>query len=133
MAEVPRGFHAATEHPLKLARGDAFLRRAKQMDGLQPHAQRKVTVLKNSTLAHRKGRATAAVALAQSDLHHAFRVLPAGLRAHTFKATDLLCRRATVRARGTARPELDFNVIEGRFFAEKSGIGKDRVRHDVSA
>jgi len=32
MAQMPRRFHATAKHPLKLARGDAFLRGAKQMD-----------------------------------------------------------------------------------------------------
>jgi hypothetical protein len=68
MAKMPSGFHTAAEHPLKLPRGNAFLRSAKQMDGLKPHAQGKVAILENGTLAHRKGRTTAGVTLAEADL-----------------------------------------------------------------
>jgi hypothetical protein len=127
--KVPRGFHTAAEHPLKLARRNAFLRRAKQMDGLKPHAQGKVAILKNRALAHGKGRATAGVALAQADLDNAFGVLLAGLRPHTCQAPNLLRGRAAMRAGRAFRPDLAFDVIESGFLAKEPGVGKDGLGH----
>ena len=129
MPEVPRGFHAAAKHPLKLARRDAFFRGAKQMDGLQPDAQGKVAVLENRTLAHRKGRTTAGVAFAQSDLDDAFRVLLAGLGVDACQAADPVAERPTMRARRAFRPQLAFDVIESGFLAKEPRIGKDGLGH----
>ena len=78
MPKVPRSFHATAKHPLKLPRADAFLAGAKQMDGLQPHAKRQVTILENRTLAYGKGLA-AGVALVKADLHNAFGCFRLGL------------------------------------------------------
>ena len=64
--KVPRGFHAASKHPLKLPGADAFLAGAKQVDGLQPQVQRQVTILEDRTHAHGE-RLAAGVALAQAE------------------------------------------------------------------
>lgn len=129
MAKVPRGFHAAAKHPLKLAGRNAFLGCAKQMDRLQPHPQGKVAILKNRTLAHGKGRTTARVTLAQADLHDAFGVLFGRLGAHVCKSADLVAERSAMRANGTFRPKLGLDVIEGGLLAKEPGIGKDGVGH----
>ena len=129
VAQMPRGFHAAIEHPLKLARGDTFLRSAKQVDGLKPHPQWKVAVLKNRALAHSKGRATAGVTLAQADLHDAFGVFLARLGPHALKPADLLGSRTAMRTGWPFGPKLRLNVLKGGFFTEKTRIGKDGVGH----
>jgi len=129
VAEVPCGFHAAAEHPLKLAGRYALLRRAKQVDGLQPHLQGKVAILENRALAHGKGGATAGVALAQSDLHDAFWVLLAGLGAHALQPSDLIAECSAMRAYRASRPNLRFDILESGFFAEKPRIGKDGLGH----
>ena len=51
MAKVPRGFQAATEHPLKLARREALLARTKHVDRLEPKPQRQMAVLKDRAYA----------------------------------------------------------------------------------
>jgi hypothetical protein len=129
MRQVPRGFHATAEHALELARGDAFLRRAKQMDGLQPQPQRQVAILKNRALAHRKGRATACVAFAKANDIDARRMLFRGLGTHALKPADLLSRCPAIGTNRAVRPQMAFDVFEGGFFPEKSGIGKDGGRH----
>jgi len=129
MAEVPSGFHAAAKHPLKLAGRYAFLRSTKKVDRLKPKPQGQVAILEDRSLAHRKGRATAGVALAQADLHDAFGVLLARLRANAFQATDFLSRCSTMRADWTSRPQLAFNICKRGFFAEKPRIAKDGLSH----
>ena len=129
VAKVPSGFHAAAEHPLKLARRNTFLRRAKQVDGLQPHFQGKVAILENRALAHGKGGATAGVALAQPDLHDAFGVLLAGLGAHALQPPDLIAECSAMRANRAIRPNLRFDVLESGFFAKEPRIGKDGLGH----
>jgi hypothetical protein len=54
VAKKPSGFHAAIEHPLNLARRDAFLRTVKQVDDLQPQMQGKVAILENRPHANRE-------------------------------------------------------------------------------
>jgi len=128
MAKMPSGFHAAAKHPLKLARADTFLAGAKQMDGLQPHSQGKVAILENRALAHRKGRATARIALAQADHGDAFGVFLAGLGMDV-QATDFLCPRAAMRANRSFGPKLAFDVIKRGLLAKEPGVGKDRLCH----
>lgn len=128
VAQVPCRFEAATEHSLKLPGGNAFLRSAKQVDGLQPRPQRQMAILENRTLAHRKDRAAAGVALAQPDLNNAFGVLLAGLGTDG-KPADLLGGRAAMRADRTVRPQLGFDVLKSGFFIEKPRIGKDGLGH----
>jgi hypothetical protein len=99
------------------------------MDGLEPHAERQVAILENRALAHGKGRAAAGVALAQPDLHDAFRILATRFGADASKTADLLCQRPAVGARRAFRPQLAFDVLKGGFFAEKPGIGKDGLGH----
>ncbi len=41
MRQVPRGLHAAREHALYLARADALLAGAHEVDDLKPQVQRK--------------------------------------------------------------------------------------------
>ena len=64
MAEGPRGFHAAIEHPLNLPGRDAFLGAAKQVDDLRPQMQRQVAIRRGAH-ADRK-RLFAGVALVQA-------------------------------------------------------------------
>jgi hypothetical protein len=130
VAKVPRGFESASEHTVELARADAFLAGTEKLDRLQPQVQRQMAVLKDRALAHRKGRATASVALAQPELHDAFRVSLAGLGMDARKPADLVTRSAAMRAYRAGRPKLGFDVFESGFFAEKPRIGKDRFRHD---
>jgi hypothetical protein len=127
MPKVPSGFHAATKHPLKLARRHAFLARTKHVDGLEPQPQRKVAILKNRALAHRK-LATAVVAFAQSGLLDTFRMLFARLRAHAFELADVV-GAAAMRADRTIRPQHRFDVLKSGLFAMKRQIGKDGLGH----
>jgi hypothetical protein len=129
MAEVPCGLHAAAKHPLKQARRDAFLAGAKQVDSLEPHPQGKVTILENRTLAHRKVRATAGVALTQPNLRDAFWMPLAGLAADAFKSADLVGSCAAMRAYRAGRPQLPFDVLKRSFLTEEPGIGKDGLGH----
>lgn len=46
MAQKPRRFHAAIEHPLDLTGGDAFLAATEQVNDLEPKVQRQVRGLK---------------------------------------------------------------------------------------
>lgn len=129
VAQMPCGFHAAIQHPLKLARRYAFLRRAKQMDCLKPHPQRKVAILKNRTLAHRKGGTTAGVALAQADNLDALRMLHTRLGVNALQAANLFRQRTAMRTNRAFRPNLGFDVIESGFFAKEPRIGKDGLGH----
>lgn len=129
MPKVPSGFHAAAKHPLKLARRYAFLRSAKQVDGLKPCSQWQMAVLKNRTLAHRKGGATAGVALAQADLHNAFGVLLARLGTDALQSSNLIAERSAMRTHRAFGPKLVFDVLESRFFAKEPRVGKDWFRH----
>jgi hypothetical protein len=117
VAKVPRGFHAATQRPLKLARGVAFLRGAKQVDGLQPQAERQVAILENRTNAHRK-LLTAGVALAQARTG-ALAVQPA----------NLVARGLAMRAHRSVRPKLAFDVLESGFLVVKSDVGQNGLGH----
>jgi hypothetical protein len=115
MAKVPSRLHAAAEDALKLTGGDAFLGTAKQVDGLKPQPQRKVAVLENRANADCEGL-TAGVALPQAN---------AGRFA--LKSAELgLIRVLTMRANGTVRPKLRFNVSEGRYLIVKPCIGQNR-------
>ncbi len=127
MPKVPRGFHAAAEHPLKLARRNTFLRRAKQMDGLQPQPQGKVAILENRTDAHRE-LFTARIALIEARLLYAIGMFLAWLRAHTFELADMV-RAAAMRAHRTVRPKLLFDVLESGFLVMERQIGKDGLGH----
>jgi hypothetical protein len=59
----------------------------------------------------RKGWATAVVALAQADLGDAHRISLARLRAHAFKAADLLSRRPAVRTERAVGPKLGLDIV----------------------
>lgn len=83
----PRRFHAAAKDALKLARGETVLAAAKQVDSLKPKPQGKVAILENRALADRELLATG-VALAQADLHDAFRVFRARFGAASLKASN---------------------------------------------
>lgn len=120
VAKVPRGFHAAAERPLKLAGADAFLRRAKQVDRLQPQAQRQVTVLENRVDPHRE-RLAAGVALVQARTGRL-----------AVQTPDLVARGLAMRADRAIRPKLLFDVIEGHLLVMKPQIGKDRFGHGLS-
>jgi hypothetical protein len=118
MAEVPCGFHAAAEHPLKLAGADAFLAGAQQMDGLQPEPQGQVAVLENGADSHGEGLA-AGVALAQPR--------PSGLAA---QASDFcLIDVAAMRANGTIGPKFAFDILESGVLVMEAVIRKDGVGH----
>ncbi len=120
VSKVPSGFHAAAKGPLKLAGADAFLGRAKQMDGLEPQPKRQMAVLKDRAHPHGEGLA-ALVALAQART--------SGL---ALKAADL--GRIGVTAMGanrTIRPKVRFDVLESSVFAVETVSGKYRVRHGL--
>ena len=56
MPHEPCGFHAAAEHPLKLARADAFLAGAHQVDRLKPVRHRRVGILEDRSCLERELR-----------------------------------------------------------------------------
>ena len=121
VAQMPSRFHAAAERPLKLAGGDAFLGRAKQMDGLKPEPKRKLAVLENRSHANRE-RLPAGVALAQAKA--------GGLAG---QAADLgRIRVGAMGARRTIRPKLSFNIFKGGFLVVKPISGKNRFGHGLS-
>ena len=120
VAEKPRGFQAAAQGALQLAGRKAFLAGAKQVDGLQPQAQRQVAILENRANPHRE-RLTAGVALVQ-----------ASARGLAVQAPDFVARGLAVRADRAVRPKLLFDVIEGRLLVMKPQIGKDRISHGLS-
>ena len=110
MAEEPRGFHAAIEHPLNLPGRDAFLGAAKQVDDLQPQMQRKMAVLEDRAHPHREGL-LAGVALVEAR---------AGRLA--VQAADAR-RSAAMRANRAVRPKPRLDVGEsGSFGLELRGV-----------
>lgn len=116
MPKKPSRFHAAIEHPLNLARSDAFLGAAKQMDDLKPQMQRQMAVLKQRPHAHRE-RLLARVALVQS-----------GTGRLAVKAANAL-GFLTMRTYGAIRPKPRLNVCEGRCFGQKLGFIQNRSGH----
>jgi hypothetical protein len=118
VAKVPSGFHAATEHPLKLAGRHAFLAGAQQMDGLQPQPQRQMAILENGADPHGE-RLPAGVAFAQAR--------PGGLASEA--ADALLINVAAMRANRTIRPKLAFDIFERGVLAVEAVIGKNGVGH----
>lgn len=121
VAKVPSRFHAALKRPLKLAGRNAFLGRAKQVDGLKPEPQRQMAVLENRTDPHRE-RLAAGVAFAQ-----------AGTGRLALKPPNLggIC----VRTMGTdraVRPKLRFNIVESGLLVVKPISGKNRFGHGLA-
>jgi hypothetical protein len=116
VAKEPSGFHAAIEHPLNLARRDAFLARAEQMDDLRPQVQGKVAVLKQRAHTHRKGL-LAGVAFVQ----------PRTGRLAVQTANP--CRLATVRAYGAIRPKAGFHIRESALFGQELRGVQNRLGH----
>jgi hypothetical protein len=121
VSKVPSGFHAATKEALKLAGGDAFLAAAKQMDGLEPQPQGKVTVLKDGANADRK-RLPTGVALAQADAGRL------ALKPPNRGAIGVLA----MRTHGSSRPKLSLNVGKSGFLIVKTQIGKNRLGHGLA-
>lgn len=118
MAKMPCGFHAAAEHPLKLASRYAFLAGTHQVDGLQPEPQRQMAVLENGPDADGEWL-PASVALAETG-PSGFAVEPADLA-----FIDV----AAMRANGTVRPEFSFDVSERGFFIMKMWGVKNGISH----
>jgi hypothetical protein len=117
VAKEPRGFHAATEHPLNLPGRDAFLAGAHEMDDLQPKPQRQMGRLEDGPHSHGKGLA-ALVALVEART--------GGLTLELAHAPPL----AAVGAHGAIRPKPGFDVFEGGFLAMEMGLGKKGLGHD---
>jgi hypothetical protein len=112
----PRGLHAAIEHALNLAGGDALLPAAHKVDNLKPQVQRQVAVLENGSYPHGE-RFLAGIALAQPG--------PGGLAAQAADAVGSLAMRAN-RAIG---PELRLNIGESGGFVLKLWSGQNSVGH----
>jgi hypothetical protein len=105
MAHEPRGFHAATEHPLKLAGADTFLGRTHQVDRLQPMRHRRVTILEDGS--DLDGKLLAAfIAFAQPWAR--------GFSRQLTNTSPIAI--AAVRAYRTGRPEISLYVFVGGFF-----------------
>jgi len=121
MSKVPSRFQATAERPLKLAGREAFLGRAKQMDGLKPEPQGQMAVLKYRAHPHRE-RLAAGVAFAETG--------PGRL---ALKPPNLgRIGIAAMRANRAVRPKLGFDVIESGLLVVKSFSGKDRFGHGLS-
>jgi hypothetical protein len=117
----PCGFHAAAQHPLKLAGADAFLGRAHKVDRLKPMGHRRVAVLEDRPDLDRELLA-ALIALAETG--------PRGLAS---KLAD--ARRVGVAAMWAdraVRPQPSLNVgVGGLFVFEVRGV-EIRV-HDLGS
>jgi hypothetical protein len=112
--KVPSGFHAATEDALKLARADAFLAGAHEVDGLKPEPEREFAFLENGAHPDRK-RLPAGVAFPQPG--------PGSLAG---KTSDLgLIGVLAVRTDRARRPKLVFYVLESRIFVVEAIFGKN--------
>ena len=116
MASAKR-FSCRRQAPLQLARRNAFLAGAHQMDGLQPQAQRQVAILKYAANAHRE-RFAAGVALVKAR---------AGRLAA--QLADLVATRIAMRADGAVRPQFAFNVFKRGCFVVKARVVKNRISH----
>jgi len=121
MAQEPSGFHAAPEHALKLAGGNAFLAGVHQVDGLKPQVQREVARLHDG--ADRNGE----LALAMAALTQAVANLP-GLALHAFQRVDAV-NRAALRAGRAFGPQPSLDVGKSGVFIAEMGLGKDGVSH----
>jgi len=116
VAKVPRGFHAAIEHPLDLTGGDAFLAGAYEVDNLQPQVQRQVAILKDGADPHRE-LALAGVALVQAG-------------AGRLAIQSAYPRRlATMRADRAIRPKRRLDVGKSAFLGLKLRGGKNGLSH----
>jgi hypothetical protein len=110
MPKEPRSFHATAEGALQLARRDAFLGRANEVDRLKPDMHRDVAGLEHA--AHADGERLAASAAIPQTGASGFT-----LRARCF------ADRAAVRANRAVGPHLLFDVFEsGVFVGEARGV-----------
>jgi len=114
VAKMPRGFHAAAKDALKLARRDAFLAGAHEVDGLKPESEGEFAFLENSPHADRE-RLPAGVALAQASAGRL-----------SGQAADLgLIVVLAMRADRTTGPKLALDVLKRRVLVVKPIFGKD--------
>jgi hypothetical protein len=107
MSEEPRGLQAALEGALELAGADALLRRAEQIDRLEPHPHRDVAGLEHGADLDGEGLATG-VTLAEAET---VSLAP--------QPTDLFAGRAAVRTDWAIGPQSRFDVFVSGFFAVK--------------
>src|SRR5437868_10915760 len=108
MYQEPRGFHATAESALHLAGRNAFLRRAIQIDRLEPYPHWNVAGLKDRAHPHRK-RLAASAAVPQAGA----RRLALGARC--------FADPAAMRANRAVRPEPRFDVGNGGVFVGEMG------------
>jgi hypothetical protein len=119
MAQMPSGFQPNAQHALKLAGADPLLARAKQVDGLQPHSQRQVTILEDGS--NLDGELlTAGIALVKSYASGFAR-----------EFADVLFGRAAMRANRASRPKARFNIGVSGLFVVEMIFGKNG-RHGIS-
>jgi hypothetical protein len=95
-----------------LAGADALLRRAKQVDSLEPHAHGNVAGLEHGADLDGKGLATG-ITLAEAET---VSLAP--------QPTDLFAGRAAVRTDWAIGPQSRFDVFVSGFFAMEMGGGK---------
>ena len=108
----PRSFHAATDHPLELARANAFLGRAHEIYRLQPVRHRDMAIFEDGADLHRE-LLTALITFTQ-----------ARARGFASKLADTaLIAIAAVRADWAGRPEISlYIVVSGLFILEVRGV-----------
>jgi len=118
VGEEPSGFHAARQHPLNLIGRDAFLAGAHQVNDLKPKAQRKVRTLEDGSLPHSE-LPTAVIANVKAKASSLALHLTNSLRVGV----------AAVRANGTVRPELAFDIRKSGGFVIEAGVVESGLGH----
>src|SRR5579863_3415040 len=118
MAQMPSGFHAASEHALNLAGRDTLLAGAHKVDDLQPQMQRQMGRLEDGSHTHGKGFA-AFVAL--------IKAAPSSLAFHLAKAFRIAV--AAMMANWTIWPQARLNVRECGVLILEAIFGKNRAGH----
>jgi hypothetical protein len=118
VSKKPRCFHTARKHPLNLTGRDALLARAHEIENLKPKVQRKMGVLKDSSLPDGE----LAFALIAS-----MKAKASGLAFHL--ANALRIRVPAMRAYRAVRPKLALDICKGSGFVIEAGIVKSGFGH----